>query len=80
MQMPILVNKELLEKCTFGTGSACKIRGQGNLSEELKQTKNRKKKNHKETPPKQQQQQKKPTQKAHKTTFCLTEAFSCLLG
>jgi len=42
--MPILVNKELLEKCIFGTGSACKIRGQGNLSEELKQTKNRKKK------------------------------------
>lgn len=76
MQMPVLVNKELLEKCIFGAGSACKIRGQGNLSEELKQTKNRKKKNHKETPPKRTQK----TQKAHKTTFCLTEAFFCLLG
>lgn len=52
MQMPILVNKELLEKCIFGTGSACKIRGQGNLSEESKQTKNRKKKKPQRNPTK----------------------------
>lgn len=61
MQMPVLVNKELLEKCIFGAGSACKIRGQGNLSEELKQTKNRKKKTTKKPHQNEHKKPKKPT-------------------
>lgn len=48
--MLVLVNKEeWVEKCMFGAGSACKIRDQGNLSEELKQARQEGKKTNQQT-------------------------------